>query len=176
MDTRTMTMPLGAEGVRLARLLPGPIERVWTFLTDSDKRATWLAAGSFDLRPGGRIELNFDNDSLSPGAPAEGAQGKGCSSWSGHITRIEPPHVLAFTSDGMGSASSEVTFELTPQDGKVLLVVTHRRLDDRNARVSVASGWDAHVGILAARLAGATPEPFWPTHARLARDYATRIR
>ena len=28
--------------VRFERLLPGPIERVWEYLTDGDKRATWL--------------------------------------------------------------------------------------------------------------------------------------
>ena len=29
--------------VRLERLLPGPIERVWAYLTEPDKRATWFA-------------------------------------------------------------------------------------------------------------------------------------
>ena len=50
--------------VRLERLLPGPVERVWAYLVESDKRATWLAAGEFDLRVGGKIELIFDNDKL----------------------------------------------------------------------------------------------------------------
>ena len=39
--------------IRFERLLPGPIERVWAYLTESDKRAKWLAAGDMDLRPGG---------------------------------------------------------------------------------------------------------------------------
>jgi len=38
--------------VRLERLLPGPIERVWAYLTEADKRATWFAGGMFDLRVG----------------------------------------------------------------------------------------------------------------------------
>ena len=50
--------------VRLERLLPGPVERVWAYLTESKKRATWLAAGEFDLRVGGSIELHFDNHKL----------------------------------------------------------------------------------------------------------------
>ena len=29
--------------VRIERMLPGPIERVWDYLTDSDLRAQWLA-------------------------------------------------------------------------------------------------------------------------------------
>ena len=40
--------------VRLERLLPGPIERVWDYLTDSKKRGTWLATGTMDLRVGGK--------------------------------------------------------------------------------------------------------------------------
>src|SRR5205814_4406784 len=40
--------------VRLERMLPGPIERVWAYLTDSEKRKTWFASGIFDLRVGGK--------------------------------------------------------------------------------------------------------------------------
>lgn len=36
---------LGESTVRFERLLPGPIERVWRFLTESDKRAQWLCGG-----------------------------------------------------------------------------------------------------------------------------------
>ena len=38
--------------IRFERLLPGPVERVWAYLVESTKRATWLAAGEFDLRVG----------------------------------------------------------------------------------------------------------------------------
>ena len=56
--------------VKMERLLPGPVERVWAYLTESDKRATWLAAGEFDLRIGGEIRLEFDNDKLPNDEPA----------------------------------------------------------------------------------------------------------
>ncbi|MFY0535722.1 SRPBCC domain-containing protein [Nannocystis pusilla] len=52
--------------VRIERVLPGPIERVWRYITESELRARWLAAGEFELRPGGRAELRFDHASLSP--------------------------------------------------------------------------------------------------------------
>ena len=55
--------------IRYERLLPGPVERVWAYLTESKKRATWLAAGEFDLRVGGKARLKFDNEKL----PNEGA-------------------------------------------------------------------------------------------------------
>jgi uncharacterized protein YndB with AHSA1/START domain len=35
--------------IRFERLLPGPIERVWAYLTDPEKRAKWLASGPMDL-------------------------------------------------------------------------------------------------------------------------------
>jgi uncharacterized protein YndB with AHSA1/START domain len=167
-------VPFGSDGVRLERLLPGPIERVWSYLTDSDKRATWLAAGKFELELGGRIELRFDNDALSPGAPAPDKYRDIECSFAGRVTRVEPPRVLAFTW-GTGSDASEVTFELTPRAGEVLLVITHRQLTERGERVSVASGWDTHVGILADRLRGATPKAFWPTHTKLEQDYERKL-
>ena len=167
------TQPFGDDGVRLERLLPGPIERVWTYLTDSDKRATWLAPGHFDLRMGGRIELEFDNDTLSPGVPAPPKYAGRGSRWTGRITELDPPRVLAFTCEW--TDPSEVRFALAPREGKVLLTVTHRRLTARGTRVSVASGWHTHVGILAARLAGETPEPLWATMARLEPQYEARL-
>ncbi len=39
---------IAPDAIRLERLLPGPIERVWAFLTESDKRARWLAAGDVE--------------------------------------------------------------------------------------------------------------------------------
>ena len=57
--------------VRLERLLPGPIERVWAYLTESDKRAKWLAYGDMDLRPGGEMEYIWRNWELAlPGETA----------------------------------------------------------------------------------------------------------
>ena len=40
--------------VKVERLLPGPVERAWAYIVESDKRAKWLAAGEFDLRIGGK--------------------------------------------------------------------------------------------------------------------------
>ena len=35
----------------MQRLLPGPIERVWAYPTDSDLRRQWLDAGPMALQP-----------------------------------------------------------------------------------------------------------------------------
>jgi len=157
--------------VRLERMLPGPIERVWAYLTDSEKRKTWLASGVFDLRVGGRADLHFDHSNITS---EKYPDDKGKHDSPGKITRIEPPRLLSFTF-GAAGPESEVTFELKPEGKGVLLTITHVRLADRKTMIGVASGWDVHVGILEDRLNGETPRPFWSNHARLKKEYEARL-
>jgi len=161
--------------VRLERLLPGPVERVWAYITESDKRATWLAAGGFDLRLGGKIRLEFDNCRLSSEkvAPAK-YKDRQLGKFDGVITRLEPMRLLAHTwmwNDG----NTEVTYELTPRGKDVLLTIVHRRLEGRDLVLGVMSGWDAHTGILEDVLNGVEPRPFWTTHSRLEKEYAQAV-
>ena len=159
--------------VKMERLLPGPVERVWAYLTESDKRAKWLAAGEFDLRLGGAIHLQFDNSKLpnDKDMPAK-YQEKGKGKFEGKITRLEPMRVLAHTWNMGGD--TEVTYELTPRGKDVLLTVVHRRLAPRDLVLGVMGGWDVHTGILADILNGVEPRPFWSTHAKLEPVYAAR--
>lgn len=170
---------VAADTVRVERLLPGPWERVWAYLTDPDKRRLWLAGGEMELRVGGRVGLVFHNDALTghdDPPPAKYANAGGEARTSGRITACDPPRLLAYTWDeGEGKEASEVRFELAPQGEDVLLVVTHRRLHGRDLVIGVASGWHAHLGILLDRLHGRAPASFWPTHTRLEREYAQRL-
>lgn len=164
--------------VKLERLLPGPIERVWSYLTDSEKRAQWLAAGSFDLRVGGKVRLKFDNASLTRDKAKAAQYGEvGKASFEGVITRLEPLRVLAhtwkWTSKGF-TDDTEVTYELTPKGQQVLLVITHRRLSKELAK-GVLGGWDVHSGILADILEGREPRSFWDEHERVAKEYAAAL-
>ena len=68
----TDTVTLSAYGeliepmtVRLERMLPGPVERVWSYLTDSNLRGQWLATGDMPRQPGAKVELVWRNDDLS---------------------------------------------------------------------------------------------------------------
>ena len=155
--------------VQIRRTLPGPIERVWAHLTESELRGGWLAAGPMEPRVGGEVALQFRNDRLSDGhrAPDKYRQIESRSEVAGRIVACEPPRRLAY-SWGEGS---EVTFELTPEDAGILLVVTHRNLTDREQMLGVSSGWHAHLDILAAKLAGTPSPPFWPNHTRLEAEY-----
>lgn len=161
--------------VRLERLLPGPVERVWAYLTESKKRATWFAGGEFDLRVGGRIELRFDHANLSSDKiPPEKHRNMGTPVFGGVVTRLEPMKVLAYTWK-WDSGDTEVTFELAPRGKDTLLVIVHRRIGERGKVISVMSGWDTHTGILADVLNGVEPRPFWTTHSRLEKEYASAV-
>ena len=157
--------------VRIERLLPGPVERVWEYLTVSEKRATWLAAGEFDLRVGGKIELIFQNDRLSDETAPAGARAQGLRRFEGSITRLEPPRVLAYSWNWDGR-DSDVLYELTPQGKDVLLVIHHRLPEDPQLVCAVGGGWGTHSGILEDVLNGVKPRGFWSTHDRLMKEFA----
>ena len=167
-----------ARTVRFQRVLPGPIERVWAYLTESEKRGRWLASGPMELRVGGQVELHFRHADLTPHVERPPDKYSNCAdgfTTYGHITRCDPPRLLSYTWDEKSGVASEVTFELSPQGDDVLLVLTHRRLGDRAMMISVAGGWHAHLGILLDHLNGREPPPFWSTHARLEAEYERRL-
>jgi uncharacterized protein YndB with AHSA1/START domain len=157
---------------RIERLLPGPVERIWAYLTEPEKRRKWFGAGLMDLRVGGRLELHFRFSELTTEKTPPGKDDS-CGV-PGRVTQCDPPRLLSYTW-GDGPDASEVTFQLTPRGRDVLLVIIHRRLGDLTKMVSVASGWHTHLDILADRLNGRNPCPFWMTKARLQEQYSERL-
>src|SRR6202050_4671577 len=131
----------------IQRMLPGPIERVWAYLTESDLRRKWLA--------GGAVGMKGEEHRMES-----------------RILEIDPPRKLVFT---WGKDDSDVSFALEPRGEKVLLTVIHRRLPTRGMMVGVSTGWHAHLDVLAARLNGETSEPFWDRFSRLRAEYDQRI-
>lgn len=164
--------------VRISRVLPGPIERVWRYLTEPELRSLWLAGGDMELRPSGRVEHVFRNSDLSnegDAPPPKYAKQAGEARMQGHIVECDPPVLLRYTWGEESGEPSEVCFELTPQAGEVLLVVTHRLLRSREVMTSVAAGWHTHLDILVARLTDREPASFWATHTQLEAEYDRRI-
>jgi len=158
---------------RIERELPGPIERVWTYLTHAEKRRKWFGDGPMQLRSDGRVELQFRFSELtSEQTPAN--EQDSCAI-VGRVTRCDPPRLLSFTW-GEEPDASEVTFELTPRGEKVLLVITHRRLPDRETMVRVAAGWHTHIELLSDCFAGGPLHPFWSTKSLLQQKYRSRLR
>lgn len=169
------TIATGSDSLRAERLLPGPLERVWSYLTDPQLRSQWLAGGEMELRPGGRVEHIFRNSELAADddpAPAKYEKEAGEFLLHGRITVCEPLRTLAYT---WGDDDSEVRFELTPRGEQVLLVVIHTRIANRDFRISAAAGWHTHLDILVARLEQREPDGFWRVHTRLEREYEARL-
>lgn len=167
---------VGPGEVRLERMLPGPIERVWKYLTDSELRGKWLATGSMELHLGGPVALHFQHADLSSEKtppPKYAEMECGCE-LTGEMTHCEPPRLLAYTWC-VGKHQSEVTFELASRGSDVQLVITHRRLAGKDEMANVAAGWHTHVGILEDQLWGREPRPFWSSHAREEQEYARRF-
>lgn len=157
--------------LQITRLLPGPIERVWSYLTESDLRRKWLASGEMPKARGGEFTLTWRNDDLTtpPGTRPEGFGEE--HTMSSRITEIAENRRVAFTWGNNG----EVEITLEPKGEDVLLTLVHKRTTDRMMRLMVGAGWHAHLDILKARLEGATPGPFWDSWKKLREDYDRRI-
>lgn len=161
--------------IRFERLFPGPIEHVWNYLTDPTKRGTWLASGDMDLQTGGDVQLIFNNEKLTThreDPPEKYKEYTGESYLHGKITQLKSPELLSYTWGEPSAADSEVTFELTPKDDQVQLILTHRRLGDNpDTLTSVAAGWHTHLGILEDKLSGHEPSGFWSVHMKMEEKY-----
>lgn len=155
----------------MQRHLPGPIERVWDYLTKSDLRAQWLASGEMEMQAGTPVELVWHHDKTTtpPGQRPEGVNAE--SRLPSRVTVCEPPHKLGFTF----WSDSEVLIELKQAGSRVLLTLTHSKLPSRSMMVGVSSGWHAHLDVLAKRLAGEKAENFWDHHTAYKAEYEQRI-
>jgi uncharacterized protein YndB with AHSA1/START domain len=157
--------------LQIERLLPGPIERVWSYLIDSDLRRQWLASGTMEEKAGSAFELTWRNDELSR-QPSQRPDGFGKEhSMKGKVLVCEPPHRLSHTWGENGS----VTFDLKTVGRSVHLTLTHRRLDERGTRLMVGAGWHAHLDVLADRLDQREPGPFWDRWTALRAEYDARL-
>jgi uncharacterized protein YndB with AHSA1/START domain len=157
--------------LQIQRLLPGPIERIWAYITESELRRKWLAAGEMEMKLGATFELVWRNDELTdpPGHRPSGFSNE--HRMQSRVTELDPPRKLAIAWGGSG----DVSFELEPKGNKVLLTVTHRRAPDRGTLLLVAAGWHMHLDLLVARATEKNVEPFWDGFSRLREEYDRRL-
>lgn len=153
--------------VRLQRLLPGPIERIWAYLTESELRRQWLASGDMQAEAGTMFTLTWRNDELTdpPGTRPDGFSG-GAQSMDSTMVEYDPPHRLAFTWGDGG-----VAFDLESKGDQVLLTVTHRGISDRSNMLMIGAGWHQHLDTLVAHTNGTRPLPFWDGWTQLRAEY-----
>lgn len=142
--------------------LPGKVERIWKYLTESEYLDTWLAQGEVEPCVGGSIKLHFDVGE----APVRSDERAIIRGFVSHYT----PHQLLTYSwidtsrDSskarnlyFGSVVTIVSFELEERDRNVRLRLTHRRLPTELLS-KVGAGWHAHLSMLLARLYKEEPE------------------
>lgn len=153
----TVTAP---SEITIQRKLPGPIERIWDYLTDSDLRRQWLASGIMPSEPGGTFELVWRSDELTEGAVARPEGFPEEQRMTSEILLFEAPHRLAFT----WPPRSEVAIELKailrrPSHPRAQAHFRPQEHDHGRRRMAHASrypccqGRRPHTGTLLARLA-----------------------
>ena len=144
--------------VRFERRLPGPIERVWQYLTDPEKLPEWFGQGTIEPREGGQVRL-----------------------MDGHIrgvvTQFRPPHLLIYTWNVFSPdqqvsdyPESYLRLELEAlEDGQVLLKLTHLPILERFERQN-AMGWHTFLDLVENGVRGGEPrsrKDFMQTNADL---------
>ena len=160
--------------LQLERILPGPIERVWEYITDSEKRGLWFASGKLEPVEGGKMELIFNNSTLS--FPPDKVPEKYKEFDDGYVSsaivvKCDPPHVLVINwEDGL------ITFALQELEDKVRLTLTHEKLpEDSNQRIGAIAGWHTHLDILVDRMNNRDPKGFWTVHMSLEQEYGRKF-
>jgi len=157
--------------LRMERLLPGPIERIWDYLTRSEMRRLWLASGEMELKAGAPFELIWRNDELTD-PPTRRASGEPHEHRQQcRIIAADPPRMLAFQFGPNG----DVTFTLEPKGADVLLTMLHERIPNRDTLLGVSAGWHQHLDTLVARVNGQPVPDYWEGKDRLSKEYAARF-
>jgi len=154
------------------RLLPGPIERVFAFLFEEDKRKLWFTTGVIPTVPGEKFQMTWKHSTYSPNTSVapdsmKEMDEKGHSS-TNTLLVYEPPHRLVFTfGEGKYGPDKATEVELLlkqegdPKDNKVRLTLTHSKIPERGYALGVSGGWHAHLDVLEMQLRGETPPGFW---------------
>ena len=169
---------IDASTIEFVRILPGPIERIWAYLWDGDKRGEWFCSGAMPTKAGTSFEMHFKHANLSPHRAAPPEKYIEMDK-NGHTSRnvllaYEPPHRLVFSFGPDPKDSSEVEFRLAPEgdlkDNKIRLTLTHRKIADINTARNVSNGWHSHLAILQDKAEGKVPPAFWDVW-RQTRDF-----
>lgn len=158
--------------ITIQRVLPGTVERVWQYVTDSDLRRKWLAAGVMDLHPDTTFEFVWRNDDLTDPPGTKPADFGDEHRMTCRITAVEAPTHIAFT---WGERGAHVDIRLEKRGTGVLLTLVHSALPDRAAMVGVSAGWHAHLDVLVALAEDRRPEPFWDAFHRVKAEYEARL-
>jgi uncharacterized protein YndB with AHSA1/START domain len=158
--------------VEFKRLIPGPIELAWDYLTKTELIKTWFADVTIEPRVGGAVTIRFSED-------------ESCNTTGvrGTVREFRKPNVVAFTwfqqrlqPDGSRTGVDEgsVRFELAERGDKVLLTLLHTGLPIHEL-ASHSAGWDAFLHNLDSLMSGKGKIDFMAKFEELHPRYAERI-
>lgn len=152
--------------VRFERRFPGPIEKVWTYITTREGLAQWLCSNAtIDARLGGRVDLQFESSPC----------GTNACHVRGIISEFDPPKVIAFSWFDTGNdLTSNVKFELEQIGDDVKLVLTHTRISPEYMP-RVGAGWHSHLAQLLAVSRSEKPPEFEPLFTELLKKYSAAL-
>lgn len=131
--------------VRVERVLPAAIERVFAAWTDASQMSrwfvvepTWTVTATNDFRVGGAFRIEMDR-----------RDGTVFLCW-GEYLEIEPPHRLVFTWSSAVPAiqRSRVTIELTARGESTAIVLVHDDLPDTAEGRAHTIGWEGSLANL----------------------------
>ncbi|MGH6829385.1 MAG: SRPBCC family protein [Rhizomicrobium sp.] len=164
--------------VSFERLLPGPLDKIWSYLADGGKRGEWFASGPLPANLGERFQLYFDHKTLSPhqAPPPERFRDTDKNGFVSNNTLLayEPMRRLAFSFGEESPPPSEVEFVLRPEGDKVRLILTHRRIPTLAYAVDVSGGWHSHLSILEYKANNQVPPAFWDVWRQTEHSYDRR--
>ena len=135
---------IAESAVRFARLLPGPIEHIWEFLTDTARLPEWYGTGTIVPREGGPVTLM--------GGDIRGV-----------VTIWRPLQALGYTWNVFAPGEtvsawpvSYLEFALAADGAKVELTLVHRPIPQAMQK-QTAMGWHTCLDLIEGALAGEFP-------------------
>jgi len=173
-----------AGDLRYRRHLAARPDQIWPWIAEGNQRALWLADGFIGAAPGEKIEFIFDHKKIClqlnntpPEKYKDAAKG---ASMSGEILIYDEPSCMKFTWPERSGGVTYVTIKLRDETKNDVistqLELSHEGIIEKSDLIGAAAGWHVHLRILADRIAGRDPAPFWPEHTALEKEYEMRVR
>lgn len=142
--------------VEFERVLPGPIERVWEFLTDPKRLPSWFGEGTIEPRAGGVVRLMGDH-------------------FRGIVTQWKPPRRLIYSINVFNPSETESQYpesylsqDLALRGNDVVLTLRHVPVLERFEKQD-AMGWHTFLDMLSA---GLRDDPIEPRMSYMQRNAA----
>jgi len=154
--------------VRFVRILPGPVEKVWALLTQTERLPEWYGEGTIEPREGGNVQLM--------GGHIRGV----VTGWRPHSLLaytwnvFDPGETSASSSEAVGQSKksrypiSYLEFALARENKAVKLTLTHRPIPAEFQK-QTAMGWHTMLDLVEASLNDECPKrsDLFPVNAAL---------